>query len=125
VVGSTVGGAGLGVSANTRAPEAAKAIVRMLMDRKVQAEVLALHDGQPARASAWSDPVVNAAYGNFYSNTRATIEASWVRPRNLGYVAFQKRAAELVSRCLSGADQPDTTAQALQADWMGAGFAEA
>ena len=51
------------------------------------------HDGQPGLRSAWHDGAVNAAWGNFYSNTAATLEAAVIRPRHDGYIAFQTRAS--------------------------------
>ncbi len=60
--------------------------------------------GQPANAAAWADDAVNAAAGNFFRATRATLDGSWVRPRHDGYMAFQQEAAERINAGLLGGD---------------------
>ncbi|TJW30891.1 MAG: carbohydrate ABC transporter substrate-binding protein, partial [Mesorhizobium sp.] len=46
---------------------------------------------------AWDDGAVNAAAGNFYIDTRATLEGAWVRPRHDGYMAFQQAASDRIN----------------------------
>ncbi|RWE52997.1 MAG: carbohydrate ABC transporter substrate-binding protein, partial [Mesorhizobium sp.] len=58
--------------------------------------------GQPGHAAAWEDDVVNAATGNFYRDTRATLEGAWVRPRHDGYMAFQPQASDRINEGLAG-----------------------
>ncbi len=99
--GSTIGGTGLAVSAITRHPEAAMAYVRFAASAKTQ-RAFANHHGQPALAAVWDDPILNAKFGGCFSNTRATIEASWVRPRYDGYLTFQEEAGKLVEAHLRG-----------------------
>ena len=61
------------------------------------------HDkGQPGHDKAWTDPGINADTHNFYRDTRATLEAAWVRPRHNGYMPFQHAASELVNAALLG-----------------------
>lgn len=101
-VGSTIGGAGIGVSAETRAPEAALAYVRTLAAAATQID-FARHHGQPAHRAAWDDPAIDEQYGGFFRATRATIEAAWVRPRYAGYLGFQKAAGAAINSHLRGA----------------------
>ena len=61
---------------------------------EVQRGPYAAAGGQPGHAAAWEDDAVNAATGDFYKNTRATLEAGWLRPRHDGYMAFQDEASE-------------------------------
>jgi multiple sugar transport system substrate-binding protein len=58
--------------------------------------------GQPAHRSAWMDDRINANSNGFYRNTLATLDASYLRPRFDGYVAFQHTAGALVGACAEG-----------------------
>ena len=100
--GSTIGGAGIGVSAQCADPEAALDYVRYLMAAGTQRS-FAAHHGQPAAASAWEDAAINARFGDGYEATRATIEAAWIRPRYAGYLAFQAAGGALIEQHLRGA----------------------
>ena len=62
--------------------------------------------GQPGHATAWEDDAVNAATGNFYRNTRKTLEAAYVRPRHTGYMAFQDAASKRLNAGLIGREAP-------------------
>jgi multiple sugar transport system substrate-binding protein len=99
--GSTIGGAGIGVSAGCAHGDAAFDYISYLMTDDTQRE-FARHHGQPATASAWEDPDINARFGDCYEATRATIEAAWIRPRYPGYLAFQAEAGALIEQHLRG-----------------------
>jgi multiple sugar transport system substrate-binding protein len=100
--GSTIGGAGIGVSASCAEPEAALDYVRYLMAPETQRS-FAAHHGQPAAGCAWEDAGINARFGGCYESTRATIEAAWIRPRYPGYLEFQAEGGALVEQHLRGA----------------------
>ena len=55
---------------------------------------------QPGHDAGWVDEAVNAATGNFYRNTRATLEGAWVRPRHDGYMDFQQKASDRINASL-------------------------
>jgi multiple sugar transport system substrate-binding protein len=99
--GSTLGGTGLGISAKSKYPEAAKAYARFAASRKAQF-AFARHHGQPAMREVWDDSDINSLYGNCYFATRSTIEQSWIRPRYDGYIRFQEKAGSLVETHLRG-----------------------
>lgn len=99
--GSTLGGTGLGISSKCRDPDAALTYAAYLLRPDVQTGFTA-HHGQPARIEAWTDPEADARFGGAFSATRATMEASWIRPRYPGYLRFQARAGDLVERYLRG-----------------------
>jgi multiple sugar transport system substrate-binding protein len=99
--GSTIGGTGLGVSAATRHPEAARAYAGFLADPRTQRQ-FAMHHGQPARVEAWDDRDIDRRFGGFFSATRASIEQAWTRPRYQGYLRFQARAGALIEAHLRG-----------------------
>jgi multiple sugar transport system substrate-binding protein len=100
-LGSTIGGAGLGISARVEDREAAFAYARYLMESATQ-KAFAAHHGQPARADSWEDPAIAARFGGCYSDTRATMEGCWIRPRYAGYLAFQAAGGTLIEQHLRG-----------------------
>lgn len=105
--GSTLGGAGLGVSARCAAREAAFAYARYLLRGDTQCG-FAKHHGQPARIEAWDDEPTNSRFGGFYRNTRASLENAWIRPRHDGYLRFQSETGDLIEQHLRGhlAEEP-------------------
>ncbi|SDA61559.1 multiple sugar transport system substrate-binding protein [Mesorhizobium qingshengii] len=98
-VGSALGGTGIAVSAFSKAKEAAIDFAYWVASGDVQRSAYAAAGGQPGHEAAWEDQAVNAATGNFYRDTRATLEGAWVRPRHDGYMVFQQAASD---RILSG-----------------------
>ena len=111
--GSTIGGAGLGVSAHTRHLPEALAYVRFCAGSATQ-RAFAQHHGQPARSDAWEDDAVNERFGGCYRQTRATIEACWIRPRYQGYLAFQASGGELIEAHLRGGVTEQALLEELQ-----------
>lgn len=99
--GSTIGGTGLGVSAFSRAPDAASAYARFAATPPAQL-IFAQNHGQPARIETWTDPALDRIFGGFFTATRATIEGSWTRPRYAGYMGFQKLGGQLIESHLRG-----------------------
>ncbi|MET9660538.1 extracellular solute-binding protein [Streptomyces sp. NPDC006510] len=95
-LGSVLGGTGLAVSRRTPVTEELVQHIVWLLSADTQRGFLPRHQGQPARCEAWTDPAVNEHSGNFYTDTLATIESAWVRPRYPGYTAFQRVASELI-----------------------------
>ncbi|EAQ01636.1 putative integral membrane protein [Pseudooceanicola batsensis HTCC2597] len=91
--GSILGGTGICISRRARVDDALRAHLMWLMADETQRGFIPDHDGQPGLRSAWADPAVNAAWGNFYADTAATLEAAAIRPRHDGYIAFQTRAS--------------------------------
>ncbi len=94
--GSTLGGTGIAISTRCAPSPALIAHLAWLMAPETQAGFIPAEAGQPGLLSAWDDAGVNAAWGDFYADTRRTIEAAWVRPRYPGYIAFQTEASALI-----------------------------
>lgn len=109
-IGSALGGTGIAVSAFSKARDSAIDFAYWVASGDVQRGPYAAAGGQPGHAAAWEDRTVNAAAGNFYRDTRATLEGSWVRPRHDGYMAFQQAASE---RILSGMSSGHKAAQVV------------
>ncbi|MCB8881132.1 extracellular solute-binding protein [Acidisoma cellulosilytica] len=93
-VGSALGGTGIAVSARTQHPEAAIDFAYWVAGAEAQAGLYAEAGGQPGHAAAWDSKAVNEPVGQFYRNTRATLEGAWLRPRHDGYMPFQHEASE-------------------------------
>lgn len=91
--GSAIGGTGVAVSAMSPWKEAAIDFAYWVASAEAQAGPYAAGGGQPGHAAAWESAEVNAATGGFYAATRATLEASWLRPRHDGYMPFQHAAS--------------------------------
>ena len=101
-VGSALGGTGIAVSAFSAEREAAVDFAYWIASGDVQRGPDAAAGGQPGHAAAWEDDAVNAATGDFYRDTRATLEGAWVRPRHDGYMAFQQQASDRINEGLAG-----------------------
>ncbi len=92
--GSALGGTGIAVSAFSANRQAAIDYAYWVASADVQRGLYATSGGQPGHATAWEDDAVNAAAGDFYRDTRKTLEAAYVRPRHNGYMAFQDAASK-------------------------------
>lgn len=103
--GSALGGTGIAVSAFSLARAAAIDFAYWVASAEVQRGPYARAGGQPGHAAAWEDPEVNAFSNDFYRDTRATLEAAWVRPRHDGYMAFQQAASDRINAALRS-DEP-------------------
>ena len=99
--GSTIGGTGVGLSAHSRHPEAARTYIRYLGQSATQM-AFALNHGQPARRDAWDDSAIDERFGATYSSTLRTMESAWIRPRYPGYLSLQFHGGDLVERHLRG-----------------------
>lgn len=92
-IGSILGGTGIAVSHGCVITDELRTHLLWLMGKEAQTAFIPAHDGQPASLSAWTDAAVDAAWGGFYSATRATLEAASLRPRHDGAIAFQTEAS--------------------------------
>lgn len=106
-IGSTLGGTGIGVSKRCQVTPELLDHLRWLMSEPVQRGFIPQHDGQPALRSAWTDEAVNAATGEFFAATHATVEAALLRPRHDGAIAFQAAASTRLRTALLDGDAVD------------------
>jgi multiple sugar transport system substrate-binding protein len=112
-VGSALGGTGIAVSAYASQPEAAVDFAYWMASADVQRGPYAASGGQPGNAVAWADPGVNDPVFGFYTNTRATLEGSWVRPRHDGYMRFQEAASQRLLAALRVGESANVAVAAL------------
>jgi multiple sugar transport system substrate-binding protein len=101
-VGSTLGGAGIAISARCRYPAAAAQYARWLCAPDVQLGSYFDGGGQPANRSAWIKEHTNEATHGFFRDTIATLDAANVRPRWPGYLVFQDLAGPALHEYVLG-----------------------
>jgi multiple sugar transport system substrate-binding protein len=94
--GSTLGGAGIAVSASTRHPELSIAVAATLAGAEAQVGPYTQGGGQPGNLKAWRSGASNGATLGFFRNTLRTLERAWVRPRVLGWPELQFALSHLV-----------------------------
>lgn len=112
---STLGGAGLAVSSHTRHPEIATNYAAFTASPSIQRGLYFQAGGQPGHRSAWTNDAVNAASGDFFRATLATLDEAIVRPQHPEYMRFQDLASPLVSAAIQGqASLPETARQLNQ-----------
>ena len=110
---STLGGAGLAISASCKHPEIATEYAQFVAGPLCQRTVYTLSGGQPGHRAAWLDPEANHIAGGFFRATLPTLDAAWVRPRWPGFIAFQDAASAIVHRYLR---EPGIPEQSVLAD---------
>ena len=93
----------------TAHPAEAAAFAAWASGAEAQHDIVARAGGQPGHRSAWDDPELDALAGRFYSGTRASIEAAWVRPRDGWWPAFQLDAGRLLTDNLLDGDPDNLT----------------
>jgi multiple sugar transport system substrate-binding protein len=111
--GAVLGGAGLAVSAWCAHPSAAARFAAWVCSAEVQRTIVAPAGGQPASAACWSDAVLDAGAGGFYSATAATMRGAWVRPRTPWWPAFQLHAGRLLTQALIDREPPERVMRRL------------
>ena len=111
--GSILGGTGIAISHRASVGDDLRAHLLWLMSDETQRGFIPQHDGQPGLRAAWADPRVNADWGDFYTNTAATLEAAAIRPRHDGYIAFQTRASAFLRDAFEARHPAARTARAL------------
>jgi multiple sugar transport system substrate-binding protein len=97
---STLGGAGLAVSARCRHQDAAVAYALFVANGGCQRTIYFESGGQPGHRAAWEDPGVNKATNGFFERTLPALDRAYLRPRYNGYLDFQDKAGPVVHHYL-------------------------
>jgi multiple sugar transport system substrate-binding protein len=97
---STLGGAGLAISASCKHPAIAAEYAQFVASAETQSGLYVASGGQPGHRAAWLSPEANRFTNNFFANTLATLDSAWVRPRWPGFIAFQDAASAIIHRYL-------------------------
>jgi multiple sugar transport system substrate-binding protein len=101
--GSVLGGTGLAVSARSGADhDEVTAFLTAFLDPAIQGDFVPRHGGQPASVAAWDSRAVDEAWGGYYSGTRRTLDAAYIRPRLDGWIGLQDHASALVRNAIVG-----------------------
>jgi multiple sugar transport system substrate-binding protein len=111
--GAVLGGAGVAVSAHSRHPEQAASLAAWLAGTETQRRIVLPNGGQPGSRAVWHDPDADALVGGFFSGTRATLESSFVRPRDPGWPALQEAAGVYLADALRRGEAPQSIHQEL------------
>ena len=115
--GSVLGGTGIAVTKRAKPDTALIDHLRWLMSEVAQAGFIPDHEGQPSARAAWRSERVNAAAGDFYRATLATVEEAWVRPRHNGYIAFQTAGSAILRETILDGAPPSATIARLRDAW--------
>ncbi len=102
VLRTTLGGAGLGVSALRPYGAAAAAYAEFVASPTVQRTLYTHSGGQPGYRAAWLDPENNRLTGDYFMRTLPALDRAYLRPRFPGYLQFQERGALIVHAALRG-----------------------
>jgi multiple sugar transport system substrate-binding protein len=114
---STLGGAGMAVSARTNHSAAAADYARFTASPEVQRGIYFEAGGQPGHRSAWVDPAVNAASRGFFQATLQTLDEAICRPKVPGYMDFQDAATPVAHAAVAGRTGATEAARELAKLW--------
>ncbi|MCC5972614.1 MAG: extracellular solute-binding protein [Rubellimicrobium sp.] len=110
---TVLGGAGIGISAQSRNPEAAFAYAMHLCSPGFQSGPYVEHGGQPGSRSAWTSETANHLSNGFFAATLPALDAAWLRTRPPGYIAFFHEATLRIADVVATG-----TGEAAFADWL-------
>ena len=99
---TTLGGAGLSVSALRPHRTEALAYAEFVASADTQRTLYTQSGGQPGHRAAWLDADNNALTGDYFTRTLPVLSRAYLRPRFDGYMHFQKCGALLVHAALRG-----------------------
>lgn len=100
--GALLGGAGIGVSAQSKNKQAAIDYALFLCSPEYQRGDYVKAGGQPGSRAAWMDAGVNNLSGDFFSSTLRTIASSYLRPTHPGFIAFFRECAPHAAAAITG-----------------------
>lgn len=99
---STLGGAGMAVSAKTNFPDIAMQYAAFTASEKIQSGLYFACGGQPGHRKAWLSEEVNGQCNNFFKDTLQTVDEAYLRPQYYGYMHFQDEASPIIHEAVSG-----------------------
>ncbi|MFY0682654.1 MAG: extracellular solute-binding protein [Thalassovita sp.] len=113
-----LGGAGIGISAQTKHPDAALDFAKWVTSQSVQTGVYLEHQGQPANRHSWIAKANDPAYGNFFQGALHTIDNAWTRPRAPWFLGFVDDACEIMPKFFLQDQTPETCLAALNQSYI-------
>ncbi len=112
--GTVIGGTGIAISSQCKHLDVAADYAFWIASAECQAGLFFASGGQPGNAVAWESDACNAESGDFFRNTRKTLETTWLRPRYDGYMGFQQAGGNILHACLRGESDMPATLNALE-----------
>lgn len=103
---TVLGGTGLAISKSSAIADIAFEYSLYAAGSTCQNTLYGVSGGQPARRSAWKNPVLNQLTDGFFEDTLSTIETAYVRPRYRGYIHLQERAGLPIVQYLRDGGSP-------------------
>lgn len=100
ISGALLGGTGFAVSAQCKYPAEACAYGAWLCSGDIQRTFYVEQGGQPGNRTAWTDDTANTLTNDFFRDTLATLDQSYVRPRHNRYPVFQEKAGDIIHAML-------------------------
>ncbi len=97
-----LGGAGIGISAKSKNPQAAFEYAMWLCSPAYQAGDYVRFGGQPGSRAAWMSDAANALSGDFFRNTLPVLDKAYLRPTHPGFVPFFHDATLKLSEVVFG-----------------------
>ena len=110
---TVLGGTGIAISCRCEFKPQALDYGLFVAGRLCQSTLYAVCGGQPARRSAWNDPLLNQLTDGFFTRTARSIETAYVRPRYPGYVVLQERAGEVLQEYCKQRGNPKTVLERI------------
>lgn len=95
-ISTIMGGVGLAVSALTKQPEVASDFAQYVAGAQIQSGIFTEKGGQPANRKAWENENNNVLCGDFFNDTKQTIQNAYIRPQHPGWNEFQEHCADLI-----------------------------
>ncbi len=101
---STLGGTGLAISTICTELETALDYARYVASPACQSGWFTIAGGQPGHRQAWLNDELNQLTNGFFSDTLATHDEAYLRPRYPAYNRFQEDAGEMIWRFIDEGD---------------------
>ncbi|MEL0456531.1 extracellular solute-binding protein [Flavobacteriaceae bacterium SZ-1-7] len=99
---STLGGAGIAVSAKTEHAKIAMKYAEFTALEKTQSGLYFDFGGQPGHRKSWLSEEVNSQCNNFFKDTLQTLDEATMRPQYYGYMHFQDEASPVIHEAMTG-----------------------
>ena len=99
---TVLGGTGIAISERCKYIELALEYGLFVAGQACQRTLYGICGGQPARQSAWDDPLLNQLTDQFFRRTSTSIHTAYVRPRYSGYVRLQERGGDVIAQYCMG-----------------------
>ncbi len=102
ISGSLLGGAGIAVSSKSNSIVQAQKFSLWLASSEIQKTFYFDAGGQPGNSRAWEDQRLNSLTQDFFTGTRKTLEAAYLRPRDKRFISVQDEISINMTKCLTG-----------------------